>query len=572
MKKELRKDHLAYYLFKQKSILLFITLTGILYNLGMIAGPWFEGKLVQCLVDILQNQSTKSMMIKIAFYYCITIFFVQLMRYFKRYFVREFANRLTKALKMELFNSILFQGKKLQEDAGAMMNKILSDSEACVEGIRKFTTEIFDTGVVMLSYLFMLFSYDWRCALLSLIFIPFAYLLAERLKKVITENVALSKQSASVLNTMTYQRVNNALTYRLFGQETNQNRLYEKSLKDYQNKAIKANIWENAMMPIYQIISMLGVMFVLYFGSRNVLKIGWTEWDIAAFTTFLACYRKLATKSSKAAKLFNSVQKARVSWLRIQPYLIEEKEVISYPEFDEVQLEMKDVSFGYNDQKPLFKYLSLKAQAGEIIGVSGPVACGKTTFAKLFTGELQYQGEIIVGKMPLVSDGVHYDQRIGFLSHQLDLFDGTIEENICLSKKEELSSILDLVCLKQEIEELPDGLKTELGADGVRFSGGQKARIALARTLFHKKKILILDDPFASVDKQTEQVIFNQLKEYCQDCIVFLISHRLSLFPYTSKVLWIEQGECIVAKHEELLKFNENYRFCYDVQRKEATK
>lgn len=572
MKKELRKDHLAYYLLKQKYILLFIALTGILYNLGMIAGPWFEGRLVQCLVDILQNRSAKSVMIEIAFYYCITIFFVQLMRYFKRYYVREFANRLSKTLKMELFNSILFQGKKLQEDVGTMMNKILSDSEACVEGIRKFTTEIFDTGVVMLSYLFMLFSYDWRCALLSLIFIPFAYLLAERLKKVITENVALSKQSASILNTMTYQRVNNALTYRLFGQETNQNQLYEKSLKDYQNKAIKANIWENAMMPIYQMISMLGVVFVLYFGSRNVLKIGWTEWDIAAFTTFLACYRKLAIKSSKAAKLFNSVQKARVSWLRIQPYLIEEKEVISYPEFDEVQLEMKEVSFGYNNQKPLFKNLSLKAQAGEIIGVSGPVACGKTTFAKLFTGELQYQGEIIVGKMPLVSDGVHYDQRIGFLSHQLDLFDGTIEENICLSKKEELSSILDLVCLKQEIEELPDGLKTELGAEGVRFSGGQKARIALARTLFYKKKILILDDPFASVDRQTEQAIFNQLKEYCQDCIVFLISHRLSLFPNTSKVLWIEQGECTVAKHEELLKFNENYRFCYDMQSKEATK
>lgn len=569
MKKKLRKDSLTFYLVNQKGILLIIALTGTLYNLGMVAGPWFEGKLVQCLVDILQGTKEKNAMLQLAFYYCLIIFLVQLMRYFKRFAVREFANNLSKGLKITLFNSILFQGKKLEEDAGTLMSKIFLDTDACVEGIRKFTTEIFDTGVVMLSYFFLLFSYDWRLTFLSLLFVPFAYLLAERLKKRITENVALSKQSASVLNTMTYQRVNNALTYRLFGQEENQNQLYEKSLKDYRKKAVQANIWENAMMPIYQIISMLGAIFVLWFGSRNVLKIGWTAWDIAAFTTFFACYRKLAIKSSKAAKLFNSVQKARVSWVRIQPYLAEEKEEVLYPEFDEISLEMKEVSFAYEHQKPLFKSLSFKLNAGEIIGVSGPVACGKTTFAKLFTGELDYQGEILVGGKPLAKDGKHYDTRFGFLSHQLDLFDGTIKENICLSKDGDLASILDLVCLTQEIAELPKGLDTQLGGEGIRFSGGQKARIALARTLFHKKKIIILDDPFASVDRQTELEIFNKLKEYTKDCLVVLISHRLALFPQTSRVLWIEDGIGTLASHEELLKQNEHYRFCYQTQSEE---
>lgn len=488
------------------------------------------------------------------------------MRYFKRFSVREFANHLSKSLKTELFSSTVFQGKKLHEDARAMMNKILQDTDSCVEGIRKFTTEIFDTGVVMLSYFFLLFSYDWHLTFLSLLFVPFAYFLAERLKKVITENVSLSKQSASNLNTMSYQRINNALTYRLFKQEKNQNLSYEKCLKDYQVKAIKANIWENAMMSIYQIISMIGAIFVLWFGSKNVLGVGWTSWDIASFTTFFACYKKLAIKSSKAAKLFNSVQKAQVSWARIQPYLIEKNEEEVLSDFDDIQLEMRNISFAYDNQKPLFEHLNLKACAAEIIGVSGPVACGKTTFGKLFTGELKYQGEILVGKQVLMNDGQHYDTRIGFLTHQLDLFDGTVKENIALSKTEDFSSLLDLVCLKQEIEELPNGLDTSLGGDGVRFSGGQKARIALARTLFYKKKIIVLDDPFASVDKQTELEIFDKLKSYTKDCIVFLIFHRLTVFPLTSQVLWIEDGKWELGKHEELLKQNEHYRYCYQIQ------
>lgn len=96
---------------------------------------------------------------------------------------------------------------------------------------------------------------------------------------------------------------------------------YEENLKAYEKAAVKANIWSTAMPPVYRMISMTGVLFILYFGQKNVLGSGWSVWTIAAFTTFLSCFVKLSVKSSSAAKLFNAVHKAQVSWNRIKPLL-----------------------------------------------------------------------------------------------------------------------------------------------------------------------------------------------------------------------------------------------------------
>ena len=84
---------------------------------------------------------------------------------------------------------------------------------------------------------------------------------------------------------------------------------YEKTLTDYEKAAVRANVWQSALPPLYLVISNLSVLFILWFGAKNVLGTGWRAWDIAAFTTFLSCFAKMATKSSKAAKLFNAVQK-----------------------------------------------------------------------------------------------------------------------------------------------------------------------------------------------------------------------------------------------------------------------
>ena len=174
-------------------MLLVVTVTGILYNVGMVAGPWFEGRMVQCLCDILGGNRQAMEMVTLVVCYVLAILFVQFMRCLKRLYVRKFANHISKSMKMTLYRNLLYRRREELEDAGAMMTKLISDADACVEGMRKFTTEVFDTGVVMVAYVGMLLFYDWRLTLLSMLFPPIAYFLAEKLKVVVTKNVALSR-------------------------------------------------------------------------------------------------------------------------------------------------------------------------------------------------------------------------------------------------------------------------------------------------------------------------------------------------------------------------------------------
>ena len=560
-------DQIGYYFRKEKWLLLTVTITGILYNVGMVAGPWFEGQMVQYLCDIIGGQKRPSAMVRLAGCYVLTIFFVQFMRYLKRLYVRKFANNISKNMKMTLYRNLLYQKKEEHEDAGTMMTKIIADADACVEGMRKFTTEIFDTGIVMIAYLVMLLSYDWRLTILSMLFPPIAYILAERLKVIVTRNVALSRESSGRLNASTLERITNALTYRIYGQEKNRNAEYELYLADYEKKAIRANLWENVMQPVYQVISMIGTVMIIWFGERNVLGTGWSVWNIAAFSTFFACYRKLAVKSSKAAKLFNAVQKAEVSWKRIKPYLKEIQEEKRVEHTQAAMLEVSGLTFAWPGQNPLFANVTFKGNPGQILGITGEVACGKSTFGRIFTGELLYDGKITMGNVSFDGKG-EYINEVGYLGHQPELFDGTIEDNICMGKPGDVEEVLRAVCMDQEVELLPEKIYTRIGSGGVRLSGGQQARIALARTLYHKKPLMILDDPFSAVDMETEKQIYENLRLWGKDSVILLISHRLGLFPKFDQVLWLENGKVCVASHDKLIQEEEHYRLLYEEQRR----
>ena len=133
----------------------------------------------------------------------------------------------------------------------------------------------------------------------------------------------------------------------------------------------------------------------------------------------------------------------------------------------------------------------------------------------------------------------------------------------------DIGPVLCTVCIEQEVSALPEGIHTNIGSGGVRLSGGQQERIALARTLYHRKPLMVLDDPFSAVDMETEVRIFENLRRLTRVCVVLLISHRLSLFPQMDQVLWMENGRVSVGSHEGLMRENVHYRMLYEAQRKE---
>ncbi len=548
-------DRVLSYFQAEWKVLLAVTVSGLIYNLGLLAGPWFEGKIAACLIDILNGKKFFSDMLALVAAYVPAIGVVQIARYIKRFYVRRFANNVNRRMKHTLYGSLVQKSRRAlsEEGAGNVMTKAILDVDDCADGMRKFTTEIFDTGVALLAYAGMLFFYDWRLALISLIFPPVSYVIAEKMKVIVQRTGAAFKEQSGHLSAATLDRATNAVTYRVFGCERERSEAYEANLSAYERSAVRANIWNASLPPVYRIISMAGLMFILYFGGRNVLGAGWTAWDIAAFTTFISCFTRLSVKSSSAAKLFNAVHKAQVSWKRIKP-LMYAPETPATPETGAPSaLTVQDLGFSYPGSKVLFTNISFSAIPGQMIGVTGPVACGKSSLGKTFLCEYPYQGSIHLGK----EDLTEMDERtrlgkIGYLGHDPELFNDTIEQNVLMGDAGNAWDYLRLVCLDEEIRRMPDGIKTLVGNGGVRLSGGQAQRLALARTLCHKKPLLILDDPFSALDRDTERRIFENLRAYAADSVVLLISHRLYLFPEMAQVIWLNEGHAVVGTHEEV--------------------
>ena len=565
-----RPDRILSYFREEWRILTAVTVSGLIYNLGLLAGPWFEGKMAGCLALILEGRAGFREMLRLAAAYAAAIGVVQIARYLKRLYVRKFANNVNRQMKQILYRTLVHKSRQElhQEAAGSVMTKAILDVDDCVEGMRKFTTEIFDTGVALAAYAGMLLYYDVRLALLSILFTPISYLLAEKMKVVVQRTGAAFKVQAGRLSTATLDRASNAVTYRVYGCEEERQRAYEQDLTAYERSAVKANIWSSSMQPLYRAISLTGVLFILYSGSRNVLGTGWQAWDIAAFTTFLSCFTKLAVKSSGAAKLFNAVHKAQVSWKRIRPLMQQPEPREAVQPAKPAALEVSDLGFVYPDGTRIYSGISFSAQPGQIIGVTGPVACGKSTLGRTFLCESPYEGSIRFGGAEL--QHLPPEQRagiVGYLGHDPELFDDSIRNNVLLGQRDaDPARYLKAVCFEEEAAAMEQGMDTLVGSSGVRLSGGQAQRLALARTLCRQRPLLILDDPFSALDRNTERQVFGHLKALAADRIVILLSHRLYLFPELDQVLWMEDGQGRVGTHAELMRSVPEYAKLYREQ------
>jgi ABC-type multidrug transport system fused ATPase/permease subunit len=559
-------DKIINYWKKEKSVVARIIIFGLSFNISIILGPIYQGK----LIDSIVSGESLSAVVTLAVTFAALIGTIQLLRYFKRFYIRRFANSTSAAMRLMIYNNIMHKSTSEldNENTGNLMTRAISDVDLCVEGMRKFTTEVFDTGVLMTSYLVSLLVYNIKITLLSVLFIPVAMVLAEKLKSVIYKySIAFRTKSSEVADT-TYDAIENAVLYRVNGMEPQNRAKYEDDLKDLQNKAIKANILENSMQPIYNVIAMLGVIIVIYLAGTKVIEGIWT---VGIFSTYITIFTAMANKASKAAKLFNSVQKSQVSWKRIKPYLSEyqSKDTASDINWDSTKLSVENLSFRYpSGSDNTIENISFEARQGEIIGVTGPIASGKSTLGLALLGLYPYVGSIKIDGREL-KDYSEYErsQMISYLGHKPQLLSDTIYQNITLGKRQDITAVLNDICFDTDLAAMPDKENTLVGNGGIRLSGGQQARIALARTLVNKSKVIILDDPFSAVDMKTEEKIIENLRKHYNRSIIIIISHRLAIFNEINNIILLNSDRSAVyGTHYELMKTSGLYATIFNLQ------
>jgi ABC-type multidrug transport system fused ATPase/permease subunit len=448
-------DKIITYWKKETFVVVCITVFGLLFNGTMILGPIYQGKLID---SIVAGSSLKEI-IRLAVIFVLFILMTQVFRYIKRFYIRRFANRTSASVRLIIYNNIMNRstGELTLASTGDLMTRVISDVELCVEGMRKFTTEIFDTGVLMLTYLITLLAYDAKITALSVAFIPVAMFLAEKLKSFIYKYSAKYRKKSSEVTAMTYELIDNAMLYRVNGLDETVTEQYGRQLSELQSYAVKANILEGSMQPVYQVIAMVGVWFALYLGGMKVIDNGWT---VGTFSSYITIFIAMAAKASKASKLFNSVQKSSVSWKRIKPYLTEHhtKDTDVRRVSENVVLSVDKLIFCYPGASvDIIKDISFKAELGEIIGITGQVASGKSTLGLAITGLYPYIGSIRINDREL-KDYSEYERSrmISYLGHRPELLSDTIYNNITLGENMDITSLLEDVCFDTDLAGMPD--------------------------------------------------------------------------------------------------------------------
>lgn len=316
-------------------------------------------------------------------------------------------------------------------------------------------------------------------------------------------------------------------------------------------------------------------LFTLIFGSYYVIQ---GELTNGQFVGFILLANVFIRPIEKVNNMIESYPKGIAGFKRLTEELDKKPNIVDLPNAIEVNhlsgdINYEDVSFSYADGKKVLNHINLSIKKGETVAFVGQSGSGKTTLCNLLprfyevtSGKITID-DIAIREMTLAS----LRNQIGIVQQDVFLFPGSIRENIAYGRldasDEEILAAAKLAHLDGVLEEMPEGIDTQIGERGVKLSGGQKQRVAIARMFLKNPPILILDEATSALDTETEQVIQDSLNSLAKGRTTMIIAHRLASIKHATRIVVVSpEGIVEQGTHEELMAKGGAYRALYDAQ------
>ncbi len=420
--------------------------------------------------------------------------------------------------------------------------------------------------------LFVMFFLNWKLALLSILPIPLMVLIFYMLSNKLYLSFKMNQEAISEINNQLEMSFSGIRMIKAYVKENRYMRFFKDALNIRKNTELNLVKLNSLINLIYEYIDRIAQIVVITYGGLLVLQGQISVGTFYAFYTYLSI---LIYPVLDLPQLFVSGKQAFVNIDRLE-------ELKNFPEksytcnnsicIDKIRtLELKDISFSYDDKNFILENISLKIFSGEKVMILGEVGTGKSTLLSLIAGFLIPQkGEILVNNIPLEKINLNdYREKIGFVSQNPLLFSGSLRENILFGvdevDEEFYKKVLKMVNMENEINGFTMKDEILIGQKGTSLSGGQKQRIAIARTLMKKPDILMLDDITSFLDNENEKLLWESLNEFLKDKITITVSHRLTTIKYVDKVIFLKGKKTDGAfKHEELYQKNYDYKMFID--------
>jgi ATP-binding cassette subfamily B protein len=357
--------------------------------------------------------------------------------------------------------------------------------------------------------------------------------------------------------------INGHRIIKAFSKENDELSRFGKISKSLYDAEVRSSDAESTVFPILSIIIYLLGAIVL--GAGGIMAVTTDDLTIGQLLTFVVYLSMLQSPIDFLSWVVHWWARCVDSSQRVFEIMDTEPDVNDKPEpiiLDDFkgQIELKELQFEYEPAHPVIKNLSIKIEAGEMLGIVGKTGAGKTTISNLIARLYDPKEGVVEIDGYDVKDlsSKQLRQNIGIVSQDIFLFIGTIADNIRYARpdatNDEVIAAAKAASAHSFITKLPDGYETWVGSGGQDLSGGERQRISIARTIIQNPKILILDEATAAMDTETERNIQNSISELKNGRTTIAIAHRLSTLRDADKLAVIEDGECIeFGTYQELM-------------------
>lgn len=547
--KDIQYDKISTYFKLNKKSFILATITGVIFNGLMAFVPLVQGE----LINAYKTQQDAKYIILFALSFLAFIVFIQINRYLKRYFVRDFSNRMVLQMRTVSFQNLIKDdiSEFSKTSKGDIMNKNLSDIKDCAEGVRKMLTEVYDSVILMLGYLILMMIMDYKVTLIISAFLIASIIVANLMKKAIFKTTSEYKKAFSKAKDATLNSLQNEVYYRGFGVSNSYYQKYQDTQDDLEKKSIKSMIFKSSLEPTYQAIAFIGMLFVIYMCGKKVID---DVWLIGTFSAFLSTYVLVANKVSKVGKIFNAYTTFMVSWKRCSPYLKskEKQKEIAYPT-DKLYLDVNNLSFGF-DKDFVLHNISFHLERGQSLGICGMIHSGKSTLGAALSGLYNYEGNIKLQGMELKE--VRNDIGNNFISYvpsKVEIFNDTIKYNVAFEDKDILKEMA-LSCLDQDVNNFENKENEVLSHSTTNLSGGQQKRLQIARGLYNNPKLIVMDDPFNAIDLDMSVKITENIINNYNNSIFVLINNQKEILKKLDYIIFLKHGSYLFGTYDELMK------------------
>ena len=502
---------------------------------------------------------------------------VATLRFSWRYLIIGFSRILEKTVRTNLINHILkldapFFEKHTTGDLMARSSNDMSSVQmACGMGMVAATDALLMSSAAIC---FMLYIHP-TLTVLAILPMPFLAIATKKLSGVLHIRFNKVQEEFSSLTEFARSTLISIRLIKANTMEDSQTTRFNKLGQNYVKSNLKVATIQGLMSPVASLIGSLGMLMVLYYGGRLVIR---EEITIGDFVAFISYLYMLVWPMMAIGWVANLVQRGITSLRRIHG-IISSKPVLPAIEDDPHQQEpkvgfaLRSLNFSYpSSSEPSLTDINLELGPG-FHGITGRTGSGKTTLCRLLTRTYPVEpGQLYFNHRDVNQLSVDYIRRhIGYVSQEPVLFSESIRDNIRLGKPDADQAAIEHVAkvsaLHEDICSFPDGYDTIIGERGVKLSGGQRQRIALARALLLDPPALIIDDGLSAVDVTTENEILEQLLEIFKDKTVIVVSNRVKLLSRAERIIVMEEG--VVhhdLPHKLLLEKDRLYRVMYDKQ------